>query len=74
VVLMVLRSAGNEPHDAASSNEELWHLCQAVCLSSMLVHSCSVARSCSFDTFDVFNFFDLDILTRADLPPENSTT
>src|SRR5579863_1558450 len=43
---------GNEPHDFPFSNEEIGHLCEAVCLIS------SPPRS--FDIFDGFNFFDLN--------------
>src|SRR4029077_865605 len=28
------RKPGNEPHDFPLSNEEIWHLCEAICLIS----------------------------------------
>ena len=47
------RKPGNEPHHFLFSNEEIRHLCEAICLI------CRPPRS--FDIFDGFNFFDLDV-------------
>src|SRR5260370_35242100 len=46
------RTPGNEPDDFPFSNEEIRHLCEAICLIA------SPPRS--VDIFDAFNFFDLD--------------
>jgi len=60
------RKPGNEPDDFPLSNEEIRHLCEAVCLI------CSPPRS--FDIFDGFNFFDLCISRFRRSLPENSAT
>ena len=60
------RKSGNESHDFPFSNEEVRHLCEAVCLIS------SPPRS--FDIFDGFDFFDLDISSSGITPLENSVT
>jgi hypothetical protein len=53
------RTPGNEPHDFPFSNEEIRHPREAVRVIGS--PSLSYSLACSFDSFDAFNFFNLDI-------------
>src|SRR4029077_17502771 len=67
------RAPENEPHDSPLSDEKIRHLSEAVRLS------CTpplwrLPSPNSFDTFDPFNFFNLDIFDFRRSSPENSAT
>src|ERR1700756_2629051 len=62
---------GDKPHDAPCANEEIWDLREAICL---IRSPPDLALSCSFDSFDAFNFFDLDSSKSWPSSPENSAT